>query len=106
MAATFVTFTSQIPSEVPPPPSLASRIVSFINDSLVADAPLTNAGAAVSVPIEVVDADTPANSTVQRRSKRTRARQTSHDAEPIGNEAEEANVEFEAVDENPVANDD
>jgi hypothetical protein len=79
MAATFVTFTSQIPSEVPPPPSLASRIANFINDSFVADAPLTtNAGAAVSVPTDVVDTATSA-STVQHRSKRTCTRQPSND---------------------------
>ncbi|KAL7504363.1 hypothetical protein ACHAXN_002236 [Cyclotella atomus] len=97
ITATFVTFKSQIPSEVPPPPSLASRIVNFVNDSFVADAPLPNDGAAISVPAEVVDTDTFANSTVQRRSKRTRARQPSNDAEPIGDGAEEAKVEFEAA---------
>jgi hypothetical protein len=69
-----------------------------MNDSFVADAPLPNAGAAISLPTEVVDTDTSTN-TVQRRSKRTRARQPSNDVEPIGDEAEEANVEFEAVDE-------
>ncbi|KAL3770245.1 hypothetical protein ACHAWO_009559 [Cyclotella atomus] len=92
MPATFATFTSQIPSEVPPPTSLATRIANFINDSFVADAPLINAGAAISVPAEVVDADTSANSTVQRRSKRTLSRQPSNNAEPISVEAEEANV--------------
>jgi hypothetical protein len=105
MSATFVTFKSQIPSEVPPPPSLASRIVNFVNDSLVADDPLHHAGAAISVPAEVVDTDTSANSTVQRRSKRTRARRPSNDVEPIGDVAEETNVEFEAVDVPFVAED-
>jgi hypothetical protein len=98
MMATFVTFKSQIPSEVPSPPSLASCIVNFVIDSLVADVPLPNAGAAISVPAKVVDTDTSPNSTVQRRSKRTRTRRPSNDVEPIGDVAEEANVEFEAVD--------
>jgi hypothetical protein len=90
MKATYVTYASQIASEVPSPPSLASRIMNCIT--------LTNAGTAISVPSEIVDTETSSNSTVQRRSKRTRARRPSNDAEPIGKEAEEANIEFEAVD--------
>jgi hypothetical protein len=82
--------------EVPPTPSLASRIANYITESIVADAPLANAGAAISVPAEVVDTDTSANRTVRHRSKRSC--QPSNDAESSGEEVEEANVEFEAVD--------
>jgi hypothetical protein len=100
MKATFVTYASQIASEVPPPQSLTSRIMNYITESIVADAALTNAAA--TVPSVIVDTDT-STGTIQRRSKRTR--QQSSDVEPIGNEAEEYNVEFEAVDAPFVAED-
>ncbi|KAL3791720.1 hypothetical protein ACHAWO_006282 [Cyclotella atomus] len=97
MKATFVTYTSQIASEVPTQPSLASRIMNYLTESTVADAALTNA--AVTVPSVIVDTDN-STSTVQRRSKctRTRSHQISNDSEPIGVKAEEANVEFETLD--------
>jgi hypothetical protein len=102
----FVTYAYQIASEVPPPPSLASRIMNYINASIVADTPLNNA--VTTVPPEIVHTNTSANSTVQRRSKRTRSRtrQLSNDVEPIGDEAEDHGVEFETVDASFVDQDD
>jgi hypothetical protein len=94
MKATFVVYESQIPSVLPAPPSLASRITNFISSSIMADALLTTARTEIDVPSEIVDTATSDNGTVQRRSKRTRNRQPQ-----IGNEAEEPEVEFEAVDE-------
>jgi hypothetical protein len=97
MKATFVTYASQIASEVPPPPSLTNRFMNYLTQAIVADAALTNAAA--TVPSVIVDTDT-STITVQRRSKRTRtrSRQLSNDAETIGAEAEDHGVEFEAVD--------
>lgn len=66
MKATFVTYASQIASEVPPPQSLTSRIMNYITESIVADAPLTNTSAAISDSSKCVDTDTSTNSTVER----------------------------------------
>jgi hypothetical protein len=100
MKATFVVYDSQIPSVLPAPPSLASRIANFISSSIMADALLTTARAEIDVPSEIVDTATSDNGTFQRRSKRTRNRQPQ-----IGNEAEVPEVVFEAVDEPFIAQD-
>jgi hypothetical protein len=86
MKATFVVYDSQIPSVLPAPPSLASRITNFISSSIMADALLTTARAEIDVPSEIVDTATSDNGTV------TRNRQPQIDFE-----AEEPEVEFEAV---------
>jgi hypothetical protein len=100
MKATFVVYHSQIPSVLPAPPSLASRITNFISSSTMADALLTTARTEIDVPSEIVDTATSDNGTVQRRSKHIRNRQPQ-----IGNEAGEPEVVFEAVDEPFIAQD-
>ena len=54
--ATFVTYASQIASKAPTQPSLASCIINYITESIVADASSTNTS----------DTDTSTNSTVER----------------------------------------